>query len=226
MARSLINLNLFRLTYAALAAFAQTIHNGFVALALDYPAPNPTMPIFQTDIDELNDAITAWGVQGNHGSHADHVALIAAATIVRNDLRMLASYAQNRKPDDFASWTNLGFNIKRPKSAPVSLQMVQNFHLFIARDIPSGKIKLKWKRPLATDPGDVKGYIVQFSNTIVQPAIDGSQGVANIIGIIPNTSVLVEPQFEGANYFWVTPFNSVGYGVSSDPLLYNAPGNA
>jgi hypothetical protein len=44
-----------------------------------------------------------------------------------------------------------------------------------------------------------------------------------VIGIVADTTILLEPQYVGANYFWVTPFNSVGYGVSSDSVFFNAP---
>jgi hypothetical protein len=223
MARSLINLNLFKLSYSDLADFAQKIHDGFVAQVADYPTPNPLMLPFQNDIKALSTCITNWGIEGNRGSHADHLALIDARTVVRNDLRMLAAYAQNTKPDNAASWTALGFNIKKPKSAPVALQVVQNFRQFQSREIPAGKIKLKWKRPLNTQAADVKGYIVQFNNVAVQPLIDGSRAIANVIGIVADTTILLEPQYVGANYFWVTPFNSVGYGVSSDSVFFNAP---
>ena len=101
---------------------------------------------------------------------------------------------------------------------------MQNLRQFIARDIPSPFIKLKWKRALDTDPGDVKGYIIQYNSSNVQPEIDGSRGVVNVIGIVTSTSIIIAPPFVGANYFWVTPFNAVGYGVSSDALFYNAPG--
>jgi hypothetical protein len=222
--RFLISMILSRLSFANLAAFAQRIHDGFIAEIADYATPNPLMAAFQSDIDALNAAITAWGPRGNRGSHSDYLALRAAASIVRNDLRMLADYASNTQPDNPDSWTLVGFNVKRPKSAPTALEMVQNLRHFIARDIPSPFIKLKWKRPLSTDPGDVKGYIIQYGNTNVQPEIDGSRGVVNVIGIVTSTNIILEPPFTGANYFWVTPFNSIGYGVSSDPLFYNAAG--
>jgi hypothetical protein len=224
MVHFLINLRLFKLTYAALAAFAQTIHDGFVAQIADYPTPNPLMADFQDDIDDLNAAITAWGPPGARGSRAQRTAVVDAANIVGNDLRQLAAYAQNVMPDNPTSWGLVGFPVKRAKSAPSALEMVQNFRLFIARDIPNGMIKLKWKRPLDTDPGDVKGYIIQYSDGPVQPQIEGGRGIVNVFGVIPNTSVLITPPYIGANYFWVTPFNAVGYGVSSDPLFYNAPG--
>src|SRR5436305_5619586 len=100
----LINLSLFRISYTTLAGFAQTIHDGFISLAAAYPTPNPLMPAFQADIDNLNAAIAKWGLKGNRGSHIDHLALVAAATVVRNDSRMLAIYAQNTKPEDSDSW--------------------------------------------------------------------------------------------------------------------------
>jgi hypothetical protein len=222
MARSLIKLLLYSMGFDALRSFAQTIHDGFIAEVLLFPAPNPTMIIFQNDIDALSDAITAWGPPGARGSHADHVALLDAADVVRNDLRMLADYAQVTKPDNPASWGAVGFPIKRTKSVPQPLQMVQELRNFVSRDIPAGFIRLKWKRPLDTDTSDVKGYIIQHNSTNVQPEINTSLGVANVVAIVPNTNWQFQPPYTGANYFWVTPFNSVGYGVSSDPLFYNA----
>jgi hypothetical protein len=224
MARSLISLNLLRLTYAALAVLAQAVHDGFVLLVAIYALPNPTMVNFQTHIDALNAAILAWGPKGARGSHAQHMALIAAANIVRNDLRQLAAYAMNTTPDDPDSWVLLGFSVKRPKTAPVRLQAVQNLHNFISRDLVAGTIKLKWKRPLNTDRADIKCYIVQYNDTNVQPQIDGGKGVVNVIGLTTDTAIIIPVPFVGANYFWVTPFNSVGYGVSSGEVLINAPG--
>jgi hypothetical protein len=222
MARSLIKLLLYSMGFDALRSFAQTIHDGFVANIADYATPVPVLPAFQTDIDALADAISAWGTPGARGSHADHVALIDAANVVRDDLRRLADYAQNAQPDNPTSWGAVGFPIKRPKSVPQALQMVQDLRNFVSREIPAGFIRLKWKRPLDTDSSDVKGYIIQHNSSNVQPEINGSQGVVNVVAIVPNTSIQFQPPYTGANYFWVTPFNSVGYGVSSDPLFYNA----
>jgi hypothetical protein len=217
---SLINLSLFRYTYSALAAFAKTIHDGFIAQVADYAAPNPTMILFKTHIDNLNAAIAAWGIKGNRGSHTDHLALIAAAVEVKNDLRMLADYAQNEQPNNPDSWALVGFSVKRPKSPPKALEVVQNLRHFIARNIPSPNIKLKWKRPLNTTAGDVKGYLIQRSNSSVYPLPPlSSQGIVNVIGIVPNTSFIDNDPLVGDNWYWVTPFNSLGLGVTSDPLL-------
>jgi hypothetical protein len=217
--RSIINLSLSKLSFTNLAGFAQTIHDGFVAQIAVYATPNPLMAAFLLDIKALNTAITAWGVKGNRGSHADHVALRNAADVVKNDLRMLADYAQNTEPDNTTSWTAVGFKVKRAKSKPVALEMVQNLRNFISRDIPAPAIKLKWKKPLGADESDVKGYVVQRNNVPEQPSIDGSRAIANVIGIVTNTSFIDGIPFVGANYYWVTPFNTLGYGVSSDPLM-------
>jgi hypothetical protein len=79
MSRSLINLGLYQIKFTDLAANAQTIHDGFIAQILLFPTPNPTMVIFQGDIDALNAAIVKWGPKGNRGSKADYNALVAAA---------------------------------------------------------------------------------------------------------------------------------------------------
>src|SRR5437870_5041389 len=120
-----INLNLISLNFTALAGFAQTIHDGYVTHAADFPAPNPLMPAFHDHIDAHNAAIAKWGVKGNRGSHPDYLALLATRNVVRNDLRMLVLYAQNTKPDNVISWADVGFKIKRAKSKPQPLQMVQ-----------------------------------------------------------------------------------------------------
>jgi hypothetical protein len=217
---SLINLSLFRYTYAALAAFAQTIHDGFIAEVADYATPNPLMAAFQADIDALNIAVANWGIQGNRGSHAAHLALVAAAIVVKNDLRMLAEYAQNTQPNNPDSWERVGFKAKRPKSAVRPLEMVQNFRHFISRNVPPPFIKLRWKRPLNTAKGDVKGYLVQRNNVGVYPVDpDGGRGIVNVIGLMPNTSFIDEDPFVGANYYWVTPFNSLGLGVTSSEVM-------
>ena len=101
--------------------------------------------------------------------------------------------------------------------------MVQQFRKFVSRTLVDGTLKLKWKRPADTTALDVKVYVVQFNNTGVQPRIDGSHGVVNGI-LVTNTSIIIVPPHVGANYFWVTPFNAIGYGVSSEPVFYNTPG--
>jgi hypothetical protein len=223
MAISLIKLNLFKMTFDVLSTFAQKIHNGFVTNIADYATPDPTMVDFQTDIDTFKAALLKWGPEGNRGSHADHIALLSAVTVIKADLGMLSRYAQNAQPANPDSWVNVGFTLKSAPKPPVKLQVVQNFHNFISRSLVAGTIKLKWKRPLDTERSDVKCYLIQFNNIGIQPEIDGSRGIVNGI-LVTDTSLIIVPPYIGPNYFWVTPFNALGFGVSSDLLLYNAPG--
>ena len=218
----LINQSL-NVSYSTLKDNAIKVHDGYIALAADYPAPTPAMPLFQTDIDALAAAITAWGPKGARGSHQQHLDLIDAAEVVRDDYRQLALYAMLTKPGDTSSWVALGFSIKNPKSKPVALEAVQNFHRFISRSIGDGLIKLKWKRPLNAKTTDVACYIVQCSATGVQPPLPDGHAIINIVDVVTKTSVIINPPFVGANYFWVTPLNSGGLGVSSAVVFYNKP---
>jgi hypothetical protein len=220
---SLINQR-FRLPFAELQADAQSIHDGLAAHAVELPAPNPTLPDFQDDIDALAAAIIAWGPEGARGSRAQHSLLVDAARQVRSDLRMLAFYTMNTQPGNTALWQEVGFTVKDVKSASQPLAAVQNFHQVISIKIPKGLVKLAWELPLDTKPGRVRSYLVQYSNTGVQPQIDGGRGVVNVIGICTKTNIIVTPPFTGANYFWVTGINAVGFGVSSEPVLFNNPG--
>jgi hypothetical protein len=216
---SQISLNLFGMPYGTLAGVGQTIHDGFVTEVADYPLPIPTMPNFQSDIDDFNAAIAAWGVKGNRGSHTTHLALIAERTIIRNDLRMLANYAVTTEPENPDSWEKIGFKVRHGKTPPQSLQMVQNFRHFISRDVPVTSIKLRWKRPLDTRKSDVKGYVIQRSGADQYPEPDGTRGITNVVGLVPNTQFIDEDPFVGPNFYWVTPFNSEGLGVHSESVL-------
>jgi hypothetical protein len=222
--RMLIKLILYKLGFIKLVDFAQIIHDGFVAQVADYGTPPITMADFQTDIDTLRAAKLKWGTKGNRGSHADYLATVSADTVVRDDLRQLANYAQTARPDNPESWAKVGFEAKKPKGPPQFLAIVQSLRWMKSEKLMSGDIKLGWKRPLDTDPGDVKGYLVQFNNIDVPPELKGSRGVVNVWGIVTSASIVITPPYAGANYFWVTPFNAAGFGKTSDGMLYNAPG--
>lgn len=219
MSRRLISLSLSRLSYTALAGFAQTIHDGFVALVLIFSTPNPLMAAFQTDIDALNAAIAKWGVKGNRGSTKDHAILKTAANKVREDMRMLADYAANTAPNDPDSWIAVGFKLRKTKTKPPFLQMVQNFHQVISRALPAPDIRLRWKRPLDTEKNQVKVYFVIRAKTPVFPVSPDGHVVVNVIGITTDTAFVDKAPMIGDNWYWIVPYNSVGLGVVSDPLL-------
>jgi hypothetical protein len=140
-------------------------------------------------------------------------------------VRRLAQYAQTTMPDNKVSWTALGFTVKEPPSKPQKLTVVQNFRLFFGSNLAGGIIKLKWEKPLDTKTSQVKGYIIQYNDLPVQPPMMlGGRGIINCWDVVSNTTITLVPPFVGANYFWITPFNSAGHGTSSDLVQYNAPG--
>jgi hypothetical protein len=167
-------------------------------------------------------AITEWGPKGARGSRAQYERLIAAAIDVRNDISQLADYASNTQPNNPNSWLKLGLTLKGTGSKPPQLAAVQNFHQVISNKIVAGTIKLDWERPLDTSFHSVTGYVVQASSQAVEPSLSSvnSNGIA---AIVTSTSANIDIPFEGPNYFWVTPFNSIGYGVSSEAVFFNAP---
>jgi hypothetical protein len=214
-----ISLKLSGLTFTALAGFAQSIHDGFVAQAVIYLTPNPLMLAFQSDIDDLVVANSKWGTKPIHGSSSDKAALIDASKKIKLDLKMLAQYAMNTVPDDPSKWIDLGFALKSPRGKPAKLQVVQNFRHFISRDLPSPKIKIKWKRPLLAQSHDIKMYVVQRSNTSVYPLPPDGHAIINILGFTTVTEFVDADPFVGENFYWVTPVNAAGLGVTSEAVM-------
>ena len=228
----LIKLVLSSFNFQALAAFAQTIHDGFVAQVADYATPNPLMAAFQDAIDDLNDAVTAWGVKGAHGSKADHNNLIAQAKIVRGMLRQLADYAQNTMPNNPDSWQLVGFAVKAARSKPVYLEKVQNLRTVLSGTIAASDTFIRWKRPLGTTAGQVKGYALLMKGTPAPPVIEGGRGLANIWDLSIDTSYTVNgtavaeafttPELKEV-YLFIIPYNSVdgavAFGGIADPIV-------
>jgi hypothetical protein len=65
----------------------------------------------------------------------------------------------------------------------------------------------------------VKGYIIQRSNTSQYPTATKSETIANIIGFATVTSFIDNNPFAGENWYWVTPYNSRGFGVTSEAVM-------
>src|ERR1041385_8769504 len=214
--RPLIRLRLSKYTYAGLSAFSQTIHDGITGNA-HYATPSPTMPDFQTAIDDLNTAITAWGPKGNRGSHATLVDLRAKVVIVKTMLTQLAEYVQNLDPYDDTFWIPVGFEAKNPRTPQGILQAVQNLHNFISHELNAGEVKLKWKKPLnVAVNGNVKMYKVYRNNS---PAFN----TAAVIGTPTKTTITDTPPAGTIVYYWVVAVNNAGDGVTSDVCLVTVP---
>ncbi len=212
----LINLNLYQVPFSVLAAKAQTIYNGFKKNKGEYPAPIPELDLFLKHIKALKKAIAARGTVSNHGSSTDYTALVLAAEQVREDMRRLSFYAQNTKPANPSSWIGLGFVMKQYSRTSKPLGMVQNFRHFISRNIPAPQIKLAWKKPLGVTVRDVRVYIVQRNNSPDYPGAIPCR--ENVIGFPTRTTFIDEFPLFGENYYWVTPINGAGEGVTSQAV--------
>jgi hypothetical protein len=216
-----ISLKAARIPIPNLHSIAVKVHLGFTTHTGEYSSPVLPMTVFLLHILKLKKAITAWGPEGCRGSRADHDAMMAAAEVVRKDLRQLASYAQYTQVNNTKSWLELGFTLRLPKHKTQRLQKVQNFRRFIARNIPEPGIKLRWEMPLGAKDKNVKAYIIQRSNTPEYPA--AHIGIPNILAIVSATFFIDMEPMPGANWYWVTPVNGAGMGVRSEAVFYLAP---
>src|SRR5260221_4541844 len=75
---------------------------------LTFPAPPVTLVQQGTDNDAFQAAILAWGPNGNRGSHAQHVALIDAQNVVKENLRNLEGYVNGIAAGDVGKILSAG----------------------------------------------------------------------------------------------------------------------
>jgi hypothetical protein len=223
MKNSSISLKATRLPIIDLLALARKIHAGFITHLAEYSMPKPAMPVFLLHILKMKKAIADWGSEGSRGGRNEHDAMRSAAKVVITDLRQLAAYAQSTRPNDADSWRSLGFALRLPRQKTKRLQKVQDLRRFIARDIPLSAVKLKWRIPLEAKEKNVKTYIIQRTNSPDYPSSHNS--IENVLGFSTSTSFIDKEPMPGPNYYWVTPLNGAGMGVTSEPVFYFAPKN-
>jgi hypothetical protein len=221
MQNASISLKATRIPVRDLLSLAVKIHVEFTRHASAYPMPKPAMTVFLLHILKLKKAIVEWGPEGRRGGRKEHDAMMTAAKVVIADLRRLAAYAQSTKPNDSNSWRAIGFTLRLPKIKTQPLQKVRDFRRVISRNIPEPAIKLRWKRPLGAKEKNVKLYIIQRSNLPVYPVAEF--GIPNVLGLSTGTLFIDNEPMAGANYYWVTPLNGAGMGVTSEVVLYMAP---
>lgn len=201
--------------FTGIAALASTVILGISTHPLNFPAPVPPLATLIADLASLNAAITAWGTVGNRGSHADWLALVAAATLMRNDLLTEGAYVESlvNPADNYLAQSAFivtsGFSVKNLPSPQGVLGPPQNLHRFMSNTINENDCKLKWKSPLGlTSPGNVKVYKIM------------SGGIQ--ISTSTKTSVILTGLIHGTNYtFTVVANNDAGDGAVSMPLIVN-----
>jgi hypothetical protein len=221
--RDSIALNIYVLTFGEVAGYGKTIHNGFVRNALQLSSAKPPMSTFQLHLNNLSGAVSDWGIEGNRGSHADYTHVLTSSTQVITDIKMLADYIQNEQADNAKLWIDVGFSLRKAREKNQSLEMVQNFRHFISRGVPPPSIKLRWEKPLDTKTNLVRGYIIQTNTIPEYPKEAKSKLLMNVLDIVTETAFIHEKPLHGENWYWVTPFNTAGIGVTSNPIMVYNP---
>jgi hypothetical protein len=210
MNKPTIRLSLSPKSNSDLLTFAQTVQSMMNGNS-NYPSPaNPTLLQLSTLITGFSDAVTAFGTTGNRGSHLQKIAVDTTRTDLENGLTSLASYVSNTTPYNEAAFISGGWEVKSEGTPVGIIQPVQDFHQFISRDIPSGAVKLKWKRPLATNPGSVFSYKILRSLT-------ADVNAAVFAGISTKTTFTdFTAATRPSNFYWVIAVGAEGDGVVSD----------
>lgn len=212
MAKDRIALNLQRLTFQQLHDFAIDIFNGMTAAAVTYPTPVPILATLTADTTALQTAITNWGVVGARGSHADYLALLAAAQVVKLDLVSLANYCENTTPYSGADFTSANWPLRDANTPQGILQKPQAVHQFISPQVQIGDIKISWTKPNGLNSsGNVKSYNVYRS-------LDSNPANKIFVATVTKTTFTDTPTvpFQPKLYYWVEGVNTNGAGVLSD----------
>jgi len=219
MAKPIIAIKIRIADYAGLVNLGNRVFVSMTGNA-NYTTPSPTLVALQTSVTDVENAIAAWGPKGNRGSHADLVDLRQKALTLSQQLKSMAQYVQNTAQiaagSDYVSMgaiiTTSGFSLAIPRSVQGRLEMVQNFHNFVSRQINANQVKLKWKKPLNTaTAGNVKSYTVYRG-----PQTTGFNG-AEVIGSTTKTSWIDTNNGDMQRLsYWVVPVGAAGDGVVSD----------
>lgn len=192
----------------------------------NYATPNPTLIALTADEVALSAAIATWGPVGNRGSHADLLALRAAATTAFNDLLAEAAYVQNTAQlaagNDYVAMAVVigtsGFGIKNAPQPQGILGAPQNLHRVFKNSISLYTPLLDWKKPIGlTSPNNVKSYQILRSLT---------NNLASALVIATSTKTTFLDVTAGAGtvyYYWVKGVNSAGSGAESMVLQTSTP---
>lgn len=190
----------------------------------DFPVPVPSLADATTANGTLGSAIAQWGPQGNRGSHADLIALRAAARAVYNNLLLLAAYVQNLVdlslpyPDQASFILLSGFAVKNSPSPQGVLAAPEEFTQQLGNTISLYAPKLMWKKPLGLQsPGNVKSYDVlrSLTDNINDAVVVGNPTKTSFI----DNTVAVSTVY----YYFVRGVNAAGAGLPTLSVLVSIP---
>jgi len=151
-------------TYAALYTYALNVYTAMLANAITFSAPTPTLITFFANITALKAAMVAWGRKGARGTHAQHLALMAAKAAVISNLAGLVEYVQGvarRNPNGLGAQQAIvalaAMRIKNTNTPIGSYGPPFNVRQILKKNlINSTNIYLRWEKP-------------QMSNKIAKP---------------------------------------------------------
>lgn len=192
----------------------------------NFVTPVPTLVALQAAITSLEAAIATWGPVGNRGSHADLVALRAAATDAYNNLLAEANYVQQTAgiaagsdyPAMAAIIATSGFGMKNPPMPQGALGQPQDLHRTFRDDVSLYTPRLDWTKPIGlTSPNNVKSYQV-LRNTV------NNILTATVIASSTKTNFQDNTAAAGTQYwYWVKGVNSAGPGAESAVCQTSTP---
>ena len=221
MKKPTIALDLTPTNYKDLADFGNSIFAKMTG-NLNFATPVPTLVALEAAVTSVEAALSAWGDVHNRGKHTDLVDLKEKALTLHHLLKAEGQYveatAQLAAGNDYEEMANIiqssGYHLKSEKHPQGKLEMPQNVHQFISRQLDPNQGEVRWKKPLnITSKNNVKAYKVYRSTT---PDFN----LAVVIATVPNTK-FIDTNTTNAPvtyYYWFVAVGAAGDGVRSDVL--------
>jgi len=172
---------------------------------LTFPTPPVTLADQGTANDALQAAILAWGVRGNLGSHAQHVALVDARNVVRENITNLNGYVNGIAAGDAGMILSAGMVPSAVRNPFGVLPAPSNFRSPFSKHTLSGQTRLRW--------GKVKGansYNVYTAAVPTDPFI--------LIGTTTKTLFIGTSAPGRLGYYTVRAVGAAGLGVETAEL--------
>ena len=211
-----------QMSFQSLADFVAAVILGLTG-SVTFPTPPVSLVDLGTHHDTLQDAIDAWGIVGNRGSHAQYVALLSAAQQCIVDMTATAGYVQTTSrtafpgsiSDQTAAVLSAGMRAKNPSNALPTWGAAQNLRQLLKQNLQgSGYILLKWAKPLVLPGAESKppAYNVYSAATPTDPFL--------FIATVSTTSYLDTLAGLGVQkYYTIRAVGASGLGVETAAIL-------
>lgn len=208
----------------------QALHDYLITVVLsmtgnlNFPTPSPVLSSLTSAATALQNAITAWGVVGNRGSHLDYMNLRATALTAYNLLKQEAAYVQNTidptatESAQSSFILSSGFSIGQLPSPQGVLNPPQDFRQFFKQNINLHWIGLRWGKPLGLlSKNNVKSFTIYRGLT-------GVFADATELTTVQKVTYIDKTGLPATTYtYWVVANNSAGQGALSMPLIITTP---